>query len=148
MIDPGHPEAFCADCHLPNVVWFAPSALWNKIVRQDGQSDPILCPRCFILRAEAAGVNPTSWVISPESLESDATDVSTKTVGILVDELITTDIKCFMAQEVITKTTDQKLIADAARQAQTLNARRNQLIRAIDHSRGVGAASPTEKTYE
>ncbi len=44
-----HPEDFCQECGRPNIVWFAPNELWNKIV---GSSDGILCPTCFAKRAE------------------------------------------------------------------------------------------------
>ena len=87
-----------------------------------------------------------------------ASDIARKTAGVLVDELITTDIKCFMAQETIMKTRRYpaddgreavavRAIAAASEQAQTLNRRRNELIRAIDDSVGQAAASPTGKTY-
>src|SRR5258708_2182135 len=36
-----------------------------------------------------------------EVLKTPAPDIAVKTVGVLIDELITTDIKCYMAQEVI-----------------------------------------------
>lgn len=34
----------------------------------DARGDPggMLCPRCFTLRAEAAGIVPTAWVVQPE----------------------------------------------------------------------------------
>lgn len=65
-IEPTHPEAVCDDCGADNVVWFAPSPLWNKIVRQPDRGDPMLCPRCFIIRAEAAGINEV-WMVQPEN---------------------------------------------------------------------------------
>jgi hypothetical protein len=58
-----HPEAICDDCHGPNVVWFAPNHLWNKVVRRHELKDPMLCPRCFILRAWADGIDG-SWVVT------------------------------------------------------------------------------------
>jgi hypothetical protein len=61
----GHPEAICEDCGGANVSWFAPSPLWNQVVRPDGeQGDPMLCPRCFALRAFRAGVDVT-WKLEP-----------------------------------------------------------------------------------
>lgn len=63
VIAADHPEAFCDDCKGPNVVWFAPNNLWNKVVRKVDKPDPMLCPRCFILRAEAMGIRE-SWVCS------------------------------------------------------------------------------------
>jgi hypothetical protein len=62
--------------------------------------------------------------------------IETKTIGQLVDELITTNIKCFMAQD-----------SKDYENAQQLNKRRCNLIRAIDVSTGQGEHSPTGKTY-
>lgn len=71
-----------------------------------------------------------------------------KSLGMLIDELITTNIKCFMQQEVVTHSDDTVEIATAAVLAQQLNARRNQLIRAIDKLLGDSDVSPTAKTYD
>lgn len=72
--------------------------------------------------------------------------IETKSIGVLVDELITTNIKCFLAQEAIRDDAGDAAVAKAARDAQTLNARRNALIRAIDARLGE-ADSVTPKTY-
>jgi len=59
----------CMDCRQPYAVWFAPNHIWNLVMGGPGaQGDPggILCPRCFTLRAEAAGVVPTAWIVMPE----------------------------------------------------------------------------------
>lgn len=62
-----HPEDTCEDCGRDNVVWFTPSDLWNAVCRPQGyQSDPMLCPVCFIRRAEALGIVPTAWRVIPE----------------------------------------------------------------------------------
>lgn len=61
-----HPEATCEDCQGPNVTWFAPSWVWNIATRD--MRLLILCPVCFIRRAEEAGITPTSWVIQPEAV--------------------------------------------------------------------------------
>ena len=74
-------------------------------------------------------------------------DIGQKSIGFLIDELITTDIKCWFAQETIMNSTDEKEQIKAAVKAQALNARRNALIRAIDERLGEGAISPTDKTY-
>lgn len=71
-------------------------------------------------------------------------DIRMKSVGILIDELITTDMKCWFAQEDII---NDVCPTEAAKKAQQLNARRNQLIRAIDEALGQGDISPTDKTY-
>lgn len=74
-------------------------------------------------------------------------DVSVKSVGVLIDELITTNIKCFMAQDRLMAASDDAACAEAARQAQQLNARRCALIRAIDAKLDKSTATLTEKTY-
>lgn len=71
-----------------------------------------------------------------------------KSIGYVIDELITTDMKCWFAQEDIMNenlTTEQRL--QAAIRAQQMNDRRNQLIRAIDEMLGMGHLSPTSKSY-
>jgi hypothetical protein len=65
-----HPEDSCQECGRPNVVWFAPNEIWNAT---DTGHD-ILCPVCFIKRAEAAGFNKSAWRIAPEF--SDAPPVA------------------------------------------------------------------------
>lgn len=61
-----HPEDFCHKCGRPNVVWFAPSSLWNLVVRTKGEPE-MLCPTCFIRLAEEAGINGQAWKVEPES---------------------------------------------------------------------------------
>lgn len=63
----------CQDCERENPVWFAPSPLWNLVMGgPDAKDDPggIICPNCFIKRAEAAGQTPTAWVLQPEQFTS------------------------------------------------------------------------------
>ena len=74
--------------------------------------------------------------------------VTRKSLGTLLDELITTNIKCFMAQETIMSDNSVNVVAEAAKHAQQLNARRNALIRAIDDMLDPAASSPTKKTYD
>lgn len=74
-------------------------------------------------------------------------DIRQKSIGVLIDELITTDIKCWFAQEDVLHGEGAVALAGAKR-AQALNARRNQLIRAIDETLGQGDMSPTEKSYD
>lgn len=47
-----HPEDFCEECGLINVIWSAPNKLWNKIARRPDGTDPMLCPTCFIKLVE------------------------------------------------------------------------------------------------
>jgi hypothetical protein len=71
-----------------------------------------------------------------------------KSVGFMIDELITTDLKCWFAQEnIMDKSLSEHERLEAAIKAQQLNDRRNQLIRAIDIKLGDGENSPTVKTY-
>lgn len=58
-----HPEDRCHRCGGPNVVWSAPSPLWNRVMRPaDQQGHPggeayggIVCPTCFAALATEAG---------------------------------------------------------------------------------------------
>jgi hypothetical protein len=74
--------------------------------------------------------------------------IETKTLGFLIDELITTDLKCYFAQEVLMdkNLTDEERLQAAIRTQET-NSRRNQLIRAIDKLTGGQAFSVTDKSY-
>lgn len=72
--------------------------------------------------------------------------IDRKSFGILVDELITTSLKCWFAQENI-RSSDPVESSNAGKLAQRLNARRNLLIRAIDEKIGDSDISPTAKTY-
>lgn len=59
-------ESTCDECGRENVCWFAPSEIWNAAARDKDGSDPMLCPVCFIKRAERAGFNGAAWRIAPE----------------------------------------------------------------------------------
>jgi hypothetical protein len=74
--------------------------------------------------------------------------IETKTVGFLLDELITTDLKCWFAQEDIMNTalSDEERF-QASLRTHEMNSRRNQIIRAIDELMGESANSVTSKTY-
>jgi len=75
-------------------------------------------------------------------------DIKIKTLGVLIDELFTTDHKCWDAQDKImdaTLTEGERL--QASIQAHKLNKRRNELIRAIDETVGQSDSSVTEKSY-
>lgn len=55
------PENVCGRCGGPNVVWVAPSPLWNAVMRGgsiEGVEDyhGIVCPTCFAVLAETSGV--------------------------------------------------------------------------------------------
>jgi hypothetical protein len=75
--------------------------------------------------------------------------IETKTVGALIDELITADIRCWMAQDDIMDTSlPEAERLKAAETAQKSNARRSSLIRAIDARLGDGAISGFVKSYD
>lgn len=63
-----HPEDFCGRCGGLNVPWVAPSPLWNEVMRGGDINGPgrygdIICPTCFVVLAEAAGI-ASSWRIA------------------------------------------------------------------------------------
>lgn len=63
-----HPEDWCEDCGRRNISWFVDSQMWNAVAREphgENYRDPMLCPACFVLRAEDAGIVAT-WEIKPE----------------------------------------------------------------------------------
>lgn len=74
-------------------------------------------------------------------------DISRKSTATLIDELITTSMKCWHAQdELMSGKTDEEVVGHA-KMAQRMNARRNLLIRAIDERLGELDLSPLEKSY-
>ncbi len=57
----------CMDCRTPVISWRAPNALWNLVMGgPEANDDPggIVCPNCFLIRAEAAGISPAAWLVS------------------------------------------------------------------------------------
>lgn len=74
--------------------------------------------------------------------------IAEKTLGQLIDELITTDLRCWFAQEDIMNEnlTEQDRLTAAIR-AQQQNAKRTELIRAIDSLTSGTEFSNTTKTY-
>ncbi len=74
-------------------------------------------------------------------------DISKKSLGALIDELITADIRCWFAQETVKNGETDEEVAEAGRSAQTFNTRRNDLIRAINERVGEADFSPSQKTY-
>jgi hypothetical protein len=72
----------------------------------------------------------------------------TKTLSELIDSLITTNLRCWFAQEqVMDKSLSPEEVAKAAIDAQQLNKRRNALMRAIDSITNNSENSPWSKTY-
>lgn len=64
-------EGVCQLCDRDYCVWFAPSPLWNKVMRysEDGETREkyaFVCMDCFANEAEEAGIKPTAWVLDHE----------------------------------------------------------------------------------
>lgn len=66
----------CLRCGGPNVIWFAPSPLWNLVIRGndingDALYGDMVCMPCFVILAAEAGVSGV-WRLSvdpePEGL--------------------------------------------------------------------------------
>jgi hypothetical protein len=77
---PDHPEALCHRCGGPNVVWVAPSPLWNAVMRGgsiNGDDDPagIVCPTCFAVLAQERGV-AEFWRLSAERVKVELETVT------------------------------------------------------------------------
>lgn len=53
----------CQDCGAAHTVWFADNALWNEVM---GGPTGVVCPTCFIRRAEALGRDKHAWHLAPE----------------------------------------------------------------------------------
>lgn len=56
----------CETCSRAVPVWFAPNELWNEVMGSERQS--IVCPVCFIERAEHQGVIPSAWKLDVEKI--------------------------------------------------------------------------------
>lgn len=52
--DQPHPESTCQSCGGINPVWSADNELWNKVV---GSPYGILCPTCFVKKANEMDIN-------------------------------------------------------------------------------------------
>jgi hypothetical protein len=95
-LEPDHPESHCHRCGNPNCSWSAPSPLWNYVMRGDdinGEEmyDGIVCPTCFMLLAEDAGV-ARGWyltareVLVPLKLTTPSGRVWSESAGVWVEE--------------------------------------------------------------
>ena len=73
--------------------------------------------------------------------------IATKSIGFLIDELSITNLRCWFAQEdIMNKSLTEAERLEAAINAQTQNAKRTELIRAIDSKLGEEYTN-TSKTY-
>ena len=80
-------ELLCMVCNHDYPVWFAPSDLWNRVVRTPAGSDrwPFLCPTCFGMKANEAGVGAVFVLQEAEPrvyATSDTPRVLSKSEGI------------------------------------------------------------------
>lgn len=56
-----HPEDICQRCKGANIIWSAPSPLWNEVMRSgdingDWEFGELICPTCFGVLAKERGV--------------------------------------------------------------------------------------------
>jgi hypothetical protein len=76
-------------------------------------------------------------------------DVTKKSIGLLIDDLITTSQKMFWMQELHNDPdASEAELAKAFKDIQTLNARRNAVINHLDRVLDPEAFTPSIKTYE
>ena len=74
--------------------------------------------------------------------------VNEKTLGQLIDELITTSMRCWWAQEdIMNPNLSEEARLEAAIRAQQQNAKRTELIRAVDSLTSGTEFSNTTKSY-
>ena len=129
-----------------------PPIMYNGIDRIDNSKGYRLencvpcCAQCNYAKSNLSTEQFLSWIRNIYIKQMSG--ISEKTFGVLTDELATVTIKCFYEQE---KIRNPKLTVDeqnlAAHKAQEFNAKRNDLIRAMDKMLGQIENSPTEKTY-
>ena len=77
--------------------------------------------------------------------------VEVKSLGMLVDELSITNLKCFISIDKLNEYTEKGMKIEAGEQAMLvhkLNQRRNKLIQAIDERMGDSENSTTDKMYK
>jgi hypothetical protein len=76
-----HPESVCGRCGGRNLVWAAPSPLWNAVMRGgdiNGGPEPfhgIVCPTCFAVLAEERGI-AADWVLTARDIRVELQTVT------------------------------------------------------------------------
>lgn len=123
---------------------------YNGIDRIDNSLGYILdncvpcCKQCNWAKRDLTSEQFFTWIRSVYlNTKNRATD---KTVGMLIDQLGTTLLKCWFAQEKVMSASTPEERAKAGEAAQITNARRNELIRALDEYFG-NTATELPKTY-
>lgn len=79
-------ELLCQKCGRDYPVWFAPNALWNRVVKED---EHFLCMDCFALLAEERGVTKSAWMLTEENVELSQALEKLRTVESQRYELLT-----------------------------------------------------------
>lgn len=86
-------ECLCQLCDREYPVWFAPSDIWNKVMRQGGhisgdEEYPFVCPSCFAFKYEEE-VNPNAvWMLSLENrLVYSSEEVERLCIEARIDEI-------------------------------------------------------------
>lgn len=72
VVDQVSDEMVCDRCKRRHgVVWFAPSDIWNAVMRGGDRSQPdefcFCCPICFMALAQERGVTTSGWLVTPFS---------------------------------------------------------------------------------
>ncbi len=76
----GMGEKVCRRCGGPNRSWYAPSPLWNAVLRGGSIDGPpefsdLVCPTCFMVLAEERGI-AHSWRLHAEVVTAELETVT------------------------------------------------------------------------
>lgn len=86
MWKPSDGDTICQSCGQPNPCWFAANEIWNRVVPE---RSGVLCPSCFIKRAELAGVGTKdAWKLVPVELRGNAVPTPSPKVEAWVDTVV------------------------------------------------------------
>lgn len=76
-------ESVCDRCGGSNIVWTAPSPLWNFVIRGGSINGieifSVICPLCFAELAELAGIKTTGWKFMPTDIDYTPLETVTPT---------------------------------------------------------------------
>src|SRR5690349_6553643 len=69
-------ESVCRRCNGPNIIWSAPSPLWNAVMRGGSIAGAdryggIVCPICFAQLAQQAGVTGRLWRLTSDDVRAE-----------------------------------------------------------------------------
>jgi len=92
-------ELLCEICDRDYPVWFAPSDLWNRVIRGGTKGGDemyaFLCPTCFATLAEIAGVETTGWMLTTEQPDVSALHIERSN---LLSELAAAEARAVRAE--------------------------------------------------